>query len=154
MPQRNITYYRYTTSGSGTSTMTYYAEDLNGTYQVIFTLTFKGTNFTVTDEDRYEFEGFTYDHGAANGANCNGAKFYYKRNTYSLEFYSASQNNTDQQHTVKYQAPLSPYAYTPTAKPTTVEPDAFFVGWYQNPECTGEPYDLAAHTMPNANKAL
>ena len=154
MPQRNITYYRYTTSGSGTSTMTYYAEDLNGTYQVIFTLTFKGTNFTVTDEDRYEFEGFTYDHGAATGANCNGAKFYYKRNTYSLEFYSASQNNTDQQHTVKYQAPLSPYAYTPTAKPTTVEPDAFFVGWYQNPECTGEPYDLAAHTMPNANKAL
>lgn len=154
MPQRNITYYRYTTSGSGTSTMTYYAEDLNGTYQVIFTLTFKGTNFTVTDEERYEFEGFTYDHGAANGANCNGAKFYYKRNTYSLEFYSASQNNTDQQHTVKYQAPLSPYAYTPTAKPTTVEPDAFFVGWYQNPECTGEPYDLAAHTMPNANKAL
>ena len=154
MPQRNITYYRYTTSGSGTSTMTYYAEDLNGTYQVIFTLTFKGTNFTVTDEDRYEFEGFTYDHGAANGANCNGAKFYYKRNTYSLEFYSASQNDTDREHTVKYQAPLSPYAYTPTAKPETVEPDAFFVGWYQNPECTGEPYDLAAHTMPNANKAL
>ena len=154
MPQRNITYYRYTTSGSGTSTMTYYAEDLNGTYQVIFTLTFKGTNFTVTDEDRYEFEGFTYDHGTAIGANCNGAKFYYKRNTYSLEFYSASQNNTDRKRDVKYQAPLSPYAYTPTAKPTTVEPDAFFAGWYQNPECTGEPYDLAAHTMPNANKAL
>lgn len=154
MPQRNITYYRYRTSGSGTSTMTYYAEDLNGTYQVIFTLTFKGTNLTVTDEDRYEFEGFTYDHGTENGQNCNGAKFYYKRNTYSLEFYSASQNNTDQRHTVKYQAPLSPYAYTPTAKPTTVESDAFFAGWYQNPECTGEPYDLAAHTMPNANKAL
>lgn len=154
MPQRNITYYLHTTSGYGTSTMTYYAEDLNGTYQVIFTLTFKGTNYTVTDEDRYEFEGFTYDHGTANGQNCDGAKFYYKRNTYSLEFYSASQNNTDRQHTVKYQAPLSPYAYTPTAKPTTVEPDAFFAGWYQNPECTGEPYDLAAHTMPNANKAL
>lgn len=154
MPQRNITYYRYTTSGYGTSTMTYYAEDLNGRYQVIFTLTFKGTNYRVTDEDRYEFEGFTYDHGTENGQNCDGAKFYYKRNTYSLEFYSASQNNTDRQHTVKYQAPLSPYAYTPTAKPTTVEPDAFFAGWYQNPECTGEPYDLAAHTMPNANKAL
>lgn len=154
MPQRNITYYCYKTYGSGTSTMTYYAEDLNGTYQVIFTLTFKGKNYKVTDEDRYEFEGFTYDHGTANGANCDGAAFYYKRNTYSLEFYSASQNATDRQHTVKYQAPLSPYAYTPTAKPNTLEPDAFFVGWYQNPECTGEPYDLAAHTMPNANKAL
>lgn len=154
MPQRDITYYRYMPDGDGTSTMTYYAEDLNGTYQVIFTLTFKGTNFNVTDEDRYEFEGFTYDHGAENGDNCDGAAFYYKRNTYSLEFYSASQNATDQQHTVKYQAPLSPYAYTPTAKPTTLEKDAFFVGWYQNPECTGEPYDLATHTMPNANKAL
>lgn len=154
MPQRNITYYRYTTSGYGTSTMTYYAEDLNDTYQVIFTLTFKGTNYQVTDEDRYEFEGFTYDHGAENGDDCDGAAFYYKRNTYSLEFYSASQNATDQQHTVKYQAPLSPYAYTPTAKPGTLETNAFFVGWYQNPECTGEPYDLATHTMPNANKAL
>lgn len=154
MPQRNITYYLHTTGGSGTSTMTYYAEDLNGTDQVIFTLTFKGTNFTVTDEDRYEFEGFTYDHGTDNGDDCDGAKFYYKRNTYSLEFYSASQNDTDRKHDVKYQAPLSPYAYIPTAKPTTVEPDAFFAGWYQNPECTGEPYDLATHTMPNANKAL
>ena len=154
MPQRNITYYLHTTGGYGTSTMTYYAEDLNDTYQVIFTLTFKGTGYTVTDEDRYEFEGFTYDHGTDNGDDCDGAKFYYKRNTYSLEFYSASQNDTDREHTVKYQAPLSPYAYTPTAKPTTVESDAFFAGWYQNPECTGEPYDLAAHTMPNANKAL
>ena len=154
MPQRNITYYRYMTDGYGTSTMTYYAEDLNGTYQVIFTLTFKGTGYNVTDEDRYEFEGFTYDHGTTNGADCDGAEFYYKRNTYSLEFYSASQNNTDRQRTVKYQAPLSPYAYTPTAKPNTLESDAFFVGWYQNPECTGEPYDLATHTMPNANKAL
>lgn len=154
MPQRNITYYRYMPDGYGTSTMTYYAEDLNSTYQVIFTLTFKGTNFNVTDEDRYEFEGFTYDHGTANGEDCDGAAFYYKRNTYSLEFYSASQNATDQQHTVKYQAPLSPYAYTPTAKPDTLETNAFFVGWYQNPECTGEPYDLATHTMPNANKAL
>lgn len=154
MPQRDITYYRYMPDGDGTSTMTYYAEDLNGTYQVIFTLTFKGTGYQVTDEDRYEFEGFTYDHGTANEEDCDGAAFYYKRNTYSLEFYSASQNATDQQHTVKYQAPLSPYAYTPTAKPDTLEQDAFFVGWYQNPECTGEPYDLATHTMPNANKAL
>ena len=154
MPQRNITYYRYMPDGYGTSTMTYYAEDLNGTYQVIFTLTFKGTNFNVTDEDRYEFEGFTYDHGTANGEDCDGAAFYYKRNTYSLEFYSASQNATDQQHTVKYQAPLSPYAYTPTAKPDTLETDAFFAGWYQNPECTGEPYDVAVHIMPSHNIAL
>lgn len=154
MPQRNITYYRYMPDGYGTSTMTYYAEDLNGTYQVIFTLTFKGTNFNVTDEDRYEFEGFTYDHGTANEEDCDGAAFYYKRNTYSLEFYSASQNATDRQHTVKYQAPLSPYAYTPTAKPETLETNAFFCRLVSEPGMHGEPYDLATHTMPNANKAL
>ena len=28
------------------------------------------------------------------------------------------------------------------------------MGWYQNPECTGEPYDLSAHTMPANNIAL
>ena len=35
MPQRDITYYRHETSGSGTSTMTYYGEHLNGDYQEI-----------------------------------------------------------------------------------------------------------------------
>lgn len=63
MPQRDITYYRYITDGYGTSTMTYYGEDLNGVYQKIFDITFDGTNYTVTDEDRYQFEGYTFDHG-------------------------------------------------------------------------------------------
>lgn len=31
-----------------------------------------------------------------------------------------------------------------STKPSTVEPDAVFVGWYQNPECTGEQYIRAA----------
>lgn len=154
MPQRDITYYRHESSGSGTSTMTYYGEDLNGDYQMIFTISFKGTNYTVTDEDRYQFEGYTFDHGTANGDNCNGAKFYYKRNSYALEFYSANTNTPDRTETPKFQETLGRYYYRPVEKPTTVEPDAVFLGWYLNPECAGEEYDISAHTMPANNIAL
>lgn len=154
MPQMNKTYYRYVPDGSGTSTMTYYGEDLSGNDQVIFTISFKGTNYNVTDEDRYEFEGFTYDRGTSNGDSCNGAKFYYKRNTYSLNFYSASSSRSDKTAYVKFQAPLGSYDYTPTSKPASVEPDAEFAGWYLNPQCTGEQYDLSKHTMPSNNIAL
>lgn len=154
MPQRSIVYYRYMPDGSGSSTMTYYGEDLNGTYQMIFSLTFAGTNYSVSDEDRYEFEGFTYDHGSENNAPCDGAKFYYRRNSYTLSFYSASNSETDRSESVKYQNPLGQYDYDPTDKPSGVEPDAIFVGWYLNPQRTGERFDLGAHTMPSHDIAL
>ena len=154
MPAENATYYNYKRTGSGTSTMTYYGENLTDGYDAIFTVSFPGTNLVVSDEDRYEFEGFTYDHGTSNDSNCNGAKFYYNRNQYALEFYSASGNDPDRTNQVKYQAPLGGYNYAPTEMPDTVEPDAVFVGWYQNPECTGERFDLAAHVMPAHNVAL
>ena len=152
MPAENRTYYNKTESGSS-NTMYYYAEDLNGEYQEIFRISFGGT-YSVTVEDRYDFEGFSYDHGTNIGDSCNGAKFYYKRNTYALEFYSASNSEPDKTENPLYQEPLGKYDYTPTSKPSTVEPDAVFVGWYQNPECTGEQYDLSAHTMPSNNIAL
>ena len=154
MPQQNITYYRYETEGSGTSTMTYYGQNLSGDYQMIFKISFRGSNYTVTEEDRYAFEGFTYDHGTDIGQNCNGAKFYYRRNIYSLEFYSASNNQTDKSFDVKYQDSLSRYDYIPTDKPDSLESDAVFVGWYRNPECTGEQFVLSAHIMPSTNIAL
>lgn len=152
MPQRDITYYRYTTSGSE-STMTYYGEDLNGNYQEMFHVTFNGS-FIVSPEDHYEFEGFTYDHGTANGEPCNGAEFYYNRNAYTMSFYSTSKSKADGTESVKYQAPLGSYDYTPTSKPASVEPDAEFAGWYLNPQCTGEQYVLSEHKMPSNNIAL
>lgn len=153
MPYENINYYIDPSSYGKESTMTYYGEDLNDGYQVIFSVTFKGS-YTVTNEDHYDFEGFTYDHGTKNGANCDGAKFYYKRNSYKLDFFSASKSVPDKTEMVKYQKNLGQYNYTPTSKPANMEADAVFVGWYLNPECTGQPYDLAKHTMPAANVAL
>ncbi len=153
MPKQSITYYRYVPDGYSNSTMTYYGEDLNGQYKEIFKISFKGS-YNVTKEDRYEFEGFTYDHGTPIGSSCDGAKFYYNRNSYKLEFYSASNSVPDKSNSVKYQATLGGYDYTPVDKPDTVEPDAIFVGWYLNPERTGEAYDLSAHTMPSRDIAL
>ena len=154
MPAENRTYYNKTESGQS-NTMYYYAENLNGQYEEIFRISFGGT-YSVTDEDRYEFEGYTCNLNASakNGDSCDGAKFYYKRNTYALEFYSASNSEPDKTENPLYQEPLGKYDYTPTSKPSTVEQDAVFVGWYQNPECTGEQYDLALHTMPSNNIAL
>lgn len=154
MPTENRTYYNETESGSS-NTMYYYAENLNGEDEEIFRISFGGT-YDVSDEDRYEFEGYTCDlsRSAKNGDDCDGAKFYYNRNTYALEFYSASNSEPDKTENPLYQEPLGEYDYTPTSKPSTVEQDAVFVGWYQNPECTGEQYDLALHTMPSNNIAL
>lgn len=153
MPTRNIVYYAHFSGFGRQNTMTYYAEDLKGNYSQIFSVSFRG-NVTVTKEDRYEFEGFTYDHGTEIGDSCENAKFYYKRNIYKISFYSASKGEADSEKTAKFEENLGKYDYTPTAKPTTVESDAIFVGWYLNPECTGERYDLSVHTMPANDIAL
>lgn len=159
MPSENATYYLYRTSGRYTNQMRYYCDDLNGVPQLVFSLTFNSQNgyFTVSEkEDYYEFEGFTIDRNVSAKENdsCKDAKFYYTRNSYNLEFYSASKNDPEQTNSVKYQAPLGEYNYVPTKKPATVEAEAIFVGWYQNPECTGEPFDLSAHVMPSHDIAL
>lgn len=159
MPSENATYYLYRTSGRHTNQMRYYCDDLNGVPQLVFSLTFNSQNryFTVSEkEDYYEFEGFTINRSisAKEGDSCKDAKFYYTRNSYNLEFYSASRNDPEKTNSVKYQAPLGEYNYVPTKKPATVEAEAIFVGWYQNPECTGEPFDLSAHTMPSHDIAL
>lgn len=156
MPQVNKTLTANYNTSSTKNTMTYYAADLNGDYQEIFTIVFYGNRFTVTADEYYEWEGFTINKSRSTeiGNSCNGAKFYYDRNTYKLEFYSASNNKAEKTENVKYQATLGGYDYTPVNKPDTVEPDAIFVGWYQNPECTGEPFDLSAHVMPSHDIAL
>lgn len=155
MPQTDKIFTAHYDYGSK-NTMTYYVEDLNGNDIEIFKIEFNGYDYTVTADEYYELEGFTIDKARSTniGDGCNGAKFYYTRNSYKLEFYSASRNDPEKTNSVKYQDSLSQYNYTPIAKPDTVEPNAVFVGWYLNPECTGEPFDLSAHVMPSHDIAL
>lgn len=157
MPTQDRTYYqRSPETSEKLNVMTYYAEDLNGKDQVIFTMRFYGNGYTVTKEDFYAFEGYTFnpDRSTRTGANCDGATFYYDRNTYSLNFFSG--NNSTPIHTAspQYQEPLGGYVFEPSTPPAGMEADAVFVGWYLNPECTGEEYHLEEHAMPAGNVAL
>lgn len=152
MPQTSATYYNRGETGD-TGTMTYWGQDLNGNYTVkLFEVTGVG-GYTVTDEDRYEFQGFTYHHGTSNGSDCGGAKFYYTRNSYKLTFNDGYKDVRNE--SVKYQAPLSAYSgYVPEV-PGAYEPGSvIFGGWYLNPECTGAEYKLDEHTMPADNVLL
>ena len=133
--------------------MNYWGQDLNGEYTVkLFEVTGVG-GFTVTDEDRYEFEGFTYHHGTSNGSSCAGAAFYYTRNSYNLTF---NDGYIDvKKESVKYEAHLSTYSSYVTEVPSAYESGSVsFGGWYLNPECTGAEYKLDAHTMPADNVLL
>ena len=152
MPQTSITYYNRGSSGSEAS-MTYWGQDLNGEYSVkLFEVTGVG-GYHVTDEDRYQFEGFTYHHGTANHESCEGATFYYTRNSYTLTF-NDGYNNV-RSDSVLYEAPLNTYSdYVPDV-PSAYEPGSVqFGGWYLNPECSGAQYELNKHIMPADNVLL
>lgn len=152
MPQTSATYYNRGTTGKN-GTMTYWGQDLDGNYTVkLFEVTGVG-GYSVTDEDRYEFEGFTYHHGTENGSSSKGAAFYYTRNSYTLTFNDGYKDVKEE--TVLYEAPLSTYdSYVPDV-PSAYEPGSVtFGGWYLNPECTGEEYKLAEHKMPADNVLL
>ena len=158
MPQTDKTFTaEYSSQYSTQYTMSYYAADLKGQYQKIFDITFYGGNMTVTADEYYEWEGFRINKEKSTqiGGSCEDAKFYYDRNDFALEFFSADNSKAERTERPLYQQPLGEYSdYIPVKKPTTVEPDAVFVGWYLNPECTGEEYDISAHTMPANNIAL
>ena len=152
MPQTSATYYNRGTIGDE-GTMTYWGQDLNGKYTVkLFEVTGVG-GYTVTNEDRYKFQGYTYHHGTSNGNDCDGAAFYYTRNSYTLTFNDGY--NDVKSENVLYEAPLSTYSSYVPAAPSAYEPGSvIFGGWYLNPECTGAEYKLDAHKMPADNVLL
>ena len=152
MPQTSATYYNQGDTGDE-GTMTYWGQDLNGNYTVkLFEVTGVG-GYTVSDEDRYEFEGFTYHHGTSNNSSCSGAAFYYTRNSYTLTFNDGY--NDVKSENVLYEAPLSTFSsYVPVAPSAYESGSVTFGGWYLNPECTGAEYKLDEHTMPADNVLL
>ena len=161
MPEENRTYYCQETSNTAQSAY-YYTEGLDGKYVLKHTVVaYSGSNLTITAEDFYPMEGFTYDHGTYGDGNplpsnpgkagkWSGAKFYYKRNSYDLVFIS---NNTEVKTSkVKFEAALGTSggeSFVP-AYPSNFEPNAFeFAGWYQDPEGV-KPVDWNAK-MPAAS---
>ena len=149
--------------------MHYYVEVIDGEGEReygdrYFTEAFSVTanyNFVTETEDFFDIEGYTQwrsDPSFRNGEidiwGGGDVYFYYTRNEYTLNFFSGNNNTPVHSENVKYQENLGQYNYTPTTPPEGMEEDAQFVGWYQNPECTGEEYILSEHTMPANDMAL
>lgn len=156
MPQDNRTYYKYSSSGS-TQTAQYWGQDFDGNYTILlFESKVKyNSNLTVSEEEFVEIEGYTFNasRSSKTGATFNGAKFYYDRAGYKLEFHSG--NKTVRTENTMYEQPLNIYAdYTNPPPPDNVEEGSHtFAGWYLNPDCT-RPADLTTMTMPAGNLAL
>ena len=137
-------------TASGTSTATYWVENVEGTgYEVHHRDVSAGTEMGVSPEDKYELQGFTYDRGPVDGSNYSGADFYYTRNDYTVSFINGDEQ---QDRTKPYQASLDDLAYTPN-KPSTVEENFVFAGWYDNQFGEGEPFNFDT-TMPAYNLSL
>lgn len=143
-------------TGSYTATATYYVEALPGesgttvsgkTYKehhkdtAKYDEDFWGGGLSVTDEERYELEGFECNKSisAKNGDNYNGAKFYYTRKSFDLVF--DDQYGTQVSEKLPFEQVLSESVnyknnYVP-AYPATLEAGAYsFGGWYADPGCT------------------
>lgn len=157
-PEKNkITFTAVTGRGNKTAKWTYYREDLNGKDQFAFDVEVKysGT-LTVSSDDYYTFEGFECDkdRSTKEGKTIDGAKFYYKRKQYTLNFFNGDASKAETVKKLKFEESLSNSYYEPVNRPAGVERDAEFAGWYLNPQCTGEQYDLSEHTMPANDIAL
>lgn len=141
-------------TGKNTATATYYVEVLPGesgtmvsgkSYKQHHQDTAKynaglfGGGLTVTNEERYDLEGFTCNTpiSTENGADYDGAKFYYTRNTYTLVY--NDQYTTTKEEQLPYEQVLSKSvnkSYVP-AYPKGLEAGAYeFAGWYLDPEGT------------------
>lgn len=156
MPAEKRTYYADPQSGSTTLTAQYLTEKVDGSgYEVVYTVSFQGSSsISVTEEEFVEIKGFKFNDPLSTnvGSSYNGAKFYYDRLQYILEF-----NNGDgvvKTESVLYEANLGSYAFTPTPPSYYEAGSVQFAGWYQNPECTGEEVVLSNTTMPSSNKLL
>ena len=149
-------------TGSGSYKATYYVEALPGDAD---TFVYNGVTYkyhhedisvssgNVTDEEKYEIEGYTYKEGTSNGSSYNGAKFYYTRNKYTLEF-NNGEECVKKEENVLYEQPLSSYNFIPKAPSFYETGSREFSGWYLNPECTGDEFILSEHTMPADNILL
>ena len=143
----------------GNGKANYYVEVLPGES---YTETVSGKNYkldhtdtgysrgTVTDEERYEMTGFTCNTSASakNGAQYNGSKFYYTRNSYNVVYI----NNGAEEHTASYlyeQSIADAGSYTP-ARPSSIPDSYTFTGWYDAPS-GGNKFEFAGKTMPAQN---
>ncbi len=176
MPGTNVTFNLYNQSSKTKKTIYYYVQTVDSTanltswpnnnrptsdYELMKTVD-TYFNYATYDEEYHEIQGFTrFDRRTAGFNNDNQKDFsknelylYYIRNSYKLRFYNYNGYVENHEVSVKYQANLGKYNFTPDY-PSTLEKDAYkFAGWYLNPQCTGEKVELSTATMPFSDLTL
>ena len=172
MPPENITFTRY---GTGSAATIYYCVETlpgeeytysntyNGTtryFKVYKTVKYTKSGYLTYAEEFHDILGFvqwnsnptfsSFDKdGKTNTINTNNY-LYYKRNSFAIEYYNPTERVKAIEN-VPYQTALNSttYNWTPMTPPAQYEPGSVrFVGWYLNPECTGQAFDFTTATMP------
>ena len=152
MPMKDSTL--WSTSGKKTYTAYYYVQKIDGNgYDLHHTDVIKGSSYlTIGKEDCYAISGFTFEYCNPDvGESYNGAKFYYKRNSYDLKF--INNGKVDKSASKKYEQSISSENYTPT-RPSSLPEYYVFDGWYENELCEGEAYNFTGKKMPAQNVTL
>ncbi|MBR6787796.1 MAG: InlB B-repeat-containing protein, partial [Clostridia bacterium] len=149
-------------SGSNKYSATYYVEVLPGEtgtttvdnikYKVHHIDEIKGNGFTVSAEDQYDIDGFTFNSAPSTdiGESYSNSEFYYKRDTYYINFF----NNGTQVHTVPklFEESIADVSYTPD-RPASIPKEYTFQGWYQAENGAGDKFVFTG-TMPSHNITL
>lgn len=152
MPMKDSTL--WSTSGYYTYKAYYYVQKIDGNgYNLHHTDTIKmDSNPKIGNEDCYAISGFTFEYCNPDvGGSYNGAKFYYKRNSYDLKF--INNGKVDKSASKKYEQSISSENYTPT-RPSSLPEYYVFDGWYENELCEGEAYNFTGKKMPAQNVTL
>ncbi|MDM8247275.1 InlB B-repeat-containing protein [Lacrimispora saccharolytica] len=176
MPGTNVTFNLYNKSSNTLKTINYYVQTVDSTndltdwpqnsqptddYELMKSVN-TYFNYATYEEEYHEILGFTrfsrseagFDYSNQKNFSNRQLNLFYIRNSYDLRFYNYNGFVDDHQASVKYQANLGSYDFTPEY-PSTLEAGAYeFAGWYLNPECTGEQVDLSTRTMPAADLTL
>lgn len=153
----------YQASGSSVSA-TYMTENLNDSdYSIHHTDSAVGDNLTVSKEDAYGITGFTfeklgiyqkngkesfYSGDAITGYKYDGAKFYYKRNSYNVVYHNGG--IVAKESPYKFEADISKAGEFIPNQPAGVDSDYIFAGWYEDPEGTTS-YEFSGKKMPANN---
>lgn len=145
MPSENRTYYCKNTSSTAQPAQYWVENQTAGQFSLQYTVNaYHGNTLYISEEDIYDIVGFTFSYGITSGNNrftredvrnstsvkWKDAKFYYTRNSYTLSFRNHTEELTDKQISVKYEANLNEKTFIP-AYPDGLEPNAYkFEGWY------------------------
>lgn len=153
MPSGGDEFYGDYISGNSTMSATYWVRPVGGGDWVVHHRdTSPSSNASVSEEEYYAIQGFTFSNGTRVGQSYNGANFYYTRNKYQVTFI----NGIDQFAVTKeYEESLSDLRdrYSSPERPDGVSQEYVFAGWYDNQYGEGTPFNFNT-TMPAYNLSL